>query len=118
LVESEGRTKDERSMIAAIINNRLAINMPLQLDATLTYVTGRGSSELTKTDLKMDSPYNTYVYRGLPPTPISNPGKESINAVLDPLPNDYLFYLHDNKGNIYYAKTFEEHVINKNKYLR
>jgi UPF0755 protein len=118
LVESEGRNYTERKMIAGIIENRLKINMLLQLDATLTYVTGRGSSELTLKDLKMDSPYNTYVYKGLPPTPISNPGEESIKAVLSPTKNDYLFYLHDNSGNIYYAKTFEEHVKNKNKYLR
>lgn len=118
LVESEGRTYDERRMIAGIIDNRLEINMALQLDATLQYITGKGSAELTLKDLKTDSPYNTYVYRGLPPSPISNPGKESIEAVLNKKDNDYLFYLHDNKGQIYYAKTFEEHVRNKNKYLK
>jgi UPF0755 protein len=118
LLESEGRTFEERKMIASIIENRLSISMPLQLDASLQYVTGRGSSELTLKDLKMDSPYNTYVYKGLPPTPISNPGKESIEAALKPTKNDYLYYLHDKEGNIHYAKTFEEHVRNKNKYLK
>ncbi len=118
LIESEGRNKEERKMIAGIIENRLKIGMALQLDATLQYITGRGSAELTLKDLKIDSPYNTYVYRGLPPTPISSPGEESIKAALSPTKNDYLFYLHDSTGKIYYAKTFEEHVRNKNKYLK
>lgn len=118
LIESEGRTKDERKMIAGIIENRLKIGMALQLDATVQYITGRGSAELTIKDLKIDSPYNTYVYRGLPPTPISSPGEESIYAAMHVTKNDYLFYLHDNTGQIHYAKTFEEHVKNKNKYLK
>lgn len=118
LVEAEGRTKDERRIIAGIIENRLQINMPLQLDASLTYLTGRASSELTIKDLKMDSPFNTYVNTGLPPSPINNPGKESINAVLDPKDSDYLYYLHDKNGGIHYGKTYNEHLQNKNKYLR
>ncbi len=118
LVESEGRNYEERRMIVGVIDNRMEINMALQLDATLTYITGKGSSQLTLSDLKIDSPYNTYVYRGLPPTPISSPGKESIDAVLNKKDNDYLFYLHDKNGQIYYARTHDEHVRNKNKYLR
>ncbi len=118
LVEAEGRTKDERHMIAGIIENRLAINMPLQLDATLTYLTGRASNELTIKDLKMVSLFNTYTNKGLPPSPINNPGEESINAVLNPKDSSYLYYLHDKNGNIHYAKTYQEHLQNKNKYLR
>jgi len=118
LVESEGKTKDERHTVAGIIENRLKIDMPLQLDATLQYITGRGSSELSLKDLKINSEYNTYIYKGLTPTPISNPGEESILAAMNPTKNDYLFYLHDNNGQIYYAKTFDEHVKNKNKYLK
>ena len=117
LVESEGRSAEERRMISQIINNRIDKNMPLQLDATLTYLTGKGSSELTIKDLKIDSPYNTYVYKGLPPGPISNPGEESIFAAMNPEFNDFLFYLHDKDGKIHYAKTFKEHVKNKQKYL-
>ncbi len=118
LLESEGRNYEERKMIAGIIDNRLKIDMLLQLDATLTYITGRGSSQLTLTDLKINSPYNTYVNKGLPPTPISSPGLESINAAINKEPNDYLFYLHDKNGQIYYARSHDEHVRNKNKYLR
>lgn len=118
LVEAEGKNKQERQMIAGVIENRLNKNMPLQLDATLTYLTGKGSSQLTLNDLKIDSPYNTYVYKGLPPGPINNPGEESILAAMNPTKNDYIYYLHDKNGNIYYAKTFNEHVQNKNKYLK
>lgn len=118
LVESEGKTKEERHMIAGIIDNRLRIDMPLQLDATLTYITGRGSSQLTMSDLKNSSLYNTYVHKGLPPGPISNPGEESIRAAIEPKENDYYYYLHGKDGKIYYAKTFAEHVKNKDKYLR
>ncbi len=118
LLESEGRTKEERHIISGIIENRLKLGMPLQLDATLTYITGKESSELTLNDLKIDSKYNTYVYKGLPPAPISSAGEESIKAAMNPTPSDYLYYLHAADGSIYYAKTFDEHVKNKQKYLR
>lgn len=118
LIETEGKTKDERYMISGIIQNRLKINMPLQLDATLKYITGKGSSQLTLADLKINSPYNTYTNTGLPPKPIANPGKESMLAAMNPKENDYFYYLHGSDGKIHYAKTFAEHVSNKNKYLK
>lgn len=118
LIEAEGKTQKERQVIAGIIENRLAIGMPLQLDATLTYLTGKGSSQLTQSDLKIDSPYNTYVYKGLPPGPINNPGEESIRAAMDPTESKYLFYLHGKDGQIYYAVTYAEHLRNKNNYLK
>ena len=73
LVEAEGKNKDEREMIAGIINNRIDVGMPLQLDATLTYLTNHGTSQITQADLKNPSLYNTYVHVGLPPGPINNP---------------------------------------------
>lgn len=118
LVEAEGKNKDERKMIAGIIQNRLAINMPLQLDATITYLTNKGTSQITQSDLKIDSPYNTYLYKGLPPGPINNPGEESIISAMNPTKSDYLYYLHDKNEQIHYAKTYAEHLANKNKYLR
>jgi UPF0755 protein len=118
LVEAEGKNKDERRMIAGIIENRLAINMPLQLDATITYLTNRGTSQITQSDLKINSPYNTYLYKGLPPGPINNPGAESIQAAMNPTKSGYLYYLHAPNEQIYYAKTYQEHLNNKNKYLR
>ena len=78
----------------------------------------KGSLELTVDDLHSDSPYNTYTHRGLPPTPISNPGISTLTAALYHETSPYLYYLSDNNGVIHYAKTFEEHKLNKDRYLR
>jgi len=91
--------------------------MPLQVDASFKYINGKGTKDLTLADLKIDSPYNSYLYKGLPPTPISNPGLDSIVATLTPIKTDYLYFLTDKEGNMHYAKTFSEHVFNKQKYL-
>ncbi|OGZ45620.1 MAG: hypothetical protein A3C84_02340 [Candidatus Ryanbacteria bacterium RIFCSPHIGHO2_02_FULL_48_12] len=117
MLEEEARTYEDRRMIAGIIQNRIRANIPLQIDATLMYVTGRGTHLLTEEDLNLDSPYNTYEYKGLPIGPISSPGLESIRAALDPAKSDYLYYLSDKDGRIYYSKTFEEHKAKKLKYL-
>lgn len=118
LVEAEGRTKEERGIIAGIIENRLNKNIPLQLDATITYLTGHASSEITLKDLRINSPYNTYLKKGIPSAPINNPGKESILAVMHPTTTNYLYYLHDKNGIIHYATTYTEHLKNKIKYIR
>lgn len=118
LLELEGKTKEDRAMISDIIYRRLEKNMPLQLDAPFLYFMNKASLELTKEDLFAESPYNTYRKKGLPPTPICNPGIDSIYAALHPIQNEYLYYLSDKNGKIYFAKTFDEHKINKNKYLK
>ncbi len=105
-------------MIAGILLNRLEKGMLLQVDAPFVYLLGKESKDLTVEDLKLDNPYNTYVYKGLPPGPIGNPGLQAIEAALSPTQNEYLFYLHDNDGDIHYAKTFAEHVKNKKNYLK
>jgi UPF0755 protein len=105
-------------IIAGIVKKRLELGMPLQVDATLEYERGKGSSDLTIKDLQADSPYNTYTNKGLPPTPISNPGTVALLAALHPKQTPYLYYLTDAKGNFHYAKTFEEHKRNKALYLR
>ena len=92
--------------------------MLLQVDAPFLYILGKESSELTRTDLAIDSPYNTYRYKGLSPTPIGNPGLASIEAALTPKDSPYLYYLHDEDGSIYYARTYQEHLQNIRKYLR
>ncbi len=117
IIEKEASGDDDRAVISGILWRRIAIGMPLQVDATLTYITGRDSSELTLTDLGKDSPFNTYRNKGLPPAPISNPGILSILAALEPVESNYLYYLHDENGMIHYAKTFEEHKKNKALYL-
>jgi len=125
LVEREGRTSTDRPIIAGIFLNRLRRNWPLQVDATLQYALGYQQrektwwkKELTDEDKKFDSPYNTYLNSGLPPTPIANPGLEAINAVIYPQVTDYMFYLHDKTGVAHYAKTIEEHLKNIRAYLQ
>lgn len=116
----EREANDETSMrrVSGILHNRLSANMPLQVDATLTYFLKKTSAELTIDDLAVDSPYNTYLYKGLPPTPIANPGIMAIDATLNPIKSDDYFYLTGDDGYFYYAKTFEEHVRNKKLYLK
>jgi UPF0755 protein len=119
IIEEEARTEESRRMIAGILWKRLSIGMPLQVDAAFAFVNGKkASSDLTLDDLKIDSPYNTYVNKGLPPGPISNPGLDSILATVTPIPSQYFFYLTDKSGAMRYAVTHDEHVANKNKYLR
>lgn len=118
IIEREAKDAESKHLVSGILHNRLKEGMPLQVDATLDYLLDKESSELTIDDLKLDSPYNTYVYRGLPPTPISNPGLEAIEAVLNPTESTYLYYLTAPDGTFYYAESFEEHKRNKARYLR
>jgi UPF0755 protein len=117
IVENEARTIESRRIIAGILWKRLSMKMPLQVDSTFSYINGKNTYDLTLDDLKIDSPYNTYLYRGLPPTPISNPGLDAINATVNPTETKYLYFLSSKSGNMYYAKTFEEHKKNKELYL-
>lgn len=117
IVEKEAATSTDRQIIAGIIWQRLKNGMPLQVDATLGYVLDKGTFQLTTDDLKLDSLYNTYVYKGLPPTPIANPGIDSIEAALYPRETKNVYYLSDKNGKVYYAKTFQEHQQNRENYL-
>jgi UPF0755 protein len=117
ILEKEARTENTRRMIADILWRRLEIGMPLQVDASFMYLLDKGSAALTLDDLKIDSPYNTYKYKGLPPGPIANPGLASILAATKPLKNKYWFYLSDKDGNMHYAETFEGHKLNKERYI-
>ncbi|RJQ35923.1 endolytic transglycosylase MltG [Candidatus Microgenomates bacterium] len=123
LVEREAKLAKDRPLVASVILNRYDISMPLQIDATIQYALGFQKSEntwwkkaLTITDLKIDSPYNTYLHTGLPPTPIANPGFEVINSVVNPAQTDYLYYISDSTGQNHYAKTLNEHNANIKKY--
>lgn len=116
MVEREARYPEDRPLVASVIFNRLAIDMPLQLDATVQYALGYQPSEqtwwkqaLTLNDLTFDSPYNTYVYPGLPPGPIANPGIDVITAVYQAPDTDYLYYISDSSGHNHYAKDLDEH---------
>ncbi|MDP2676747.1 MAG: endolytic transglycosylase MltG [bacterium] len=118
IIEREAFDGDDGRIISGILWKRLEQDYPLQVDAVLSYVTGRGSFELSIDDLNIDSPYNVYKRLGLPPTPISNPGLEAIEAAIFPEESDYWYYLHDAEGQAHYAKTFEEHKENKTRYLK
>ena len=117
LIEDEAATMKDRKLVSGILWKRLSIGMPLQVDATLRYVTGKGSHELSQDDLLHDGAYNTYTRKGLPPTPINNPGLDAIDAALYPENSPYFFYLSDKDGRIHYAKDFEEHKQNRLRYL-
>ena len=125
LVEREGRSAQDRPIIAGILLKRLKNNWPLEVDATLQYALGYQAADktwwkkyLTDEDKKLNSPYNTYLNTGLPPTPICNPGLESINAAIYPTDSDYWYYIHDTTGQVHYAKTLQEHNANIAKYLQ
>jgi len=118
ILEREANDEVSMRMVAGILLDRLKIGMALQVDATLYYLLGKESAELTSEDLEIDSSFNTYLYPGLPPSPIGSPGHMAIMAVLNPTPSPYLYYLTDSEGNFYYAETFEQHKDNKIKYLR
>lgn len=110
IVEREALFDVDRPLIAAVFLHRLRLGMPLQSCATIEYVIGERKPFLTETDTQIDSPYNTYVHKGLPPGPISNPGMKSIMAVLDAQPTDYLFFVADKDGHHRFSKTYEEHL--------
>ena len=98
LVEREARLDKERSDVASVIYNRLDKNMKLQIDATVQYALGEVKERLYNSDLKVQSPYNTYLNEGLPPGPIASPGNASLKAALNPNQTDYLFYVASAKG--------------------
>ncbi|NTW15426.1 MAG: endolytic transglycosylase MltG [Candidatus Moranbacteria bacterium] len=116
IVETEVRTDADRGVVADLFLRRIALGMPLQSDATVRYALGETKVKHSLKDIAVDSPYNTYANKGLPPGPISNPGLSSIRAVLDPTPNRYLYFLNNPEtGETVFAETFEEHIANKAK---
>lgn len=118
ILEKEALTPEDKKIVSGILWKRLETGMLLQVDAVFAYIIDKKSSDLTLDDLKIDSPYNTYLYKGLPPAPICNPGIESIEAALNPTSSSYWYYLSDKNLNIHFAKNFDEHKLNKAKYLR
>ncbi|MFI3158409.1 MAG: endolytic transglycosylase MltG [Methylococcaceae bacterium] len=118
IVEKEVRTAGSMGNVADIFLKRLAINMALQADSTVNYVIHGTDPSVSLDDTKIDSPYNTYKYPGLPPGPISSPSLNALTAVFHPIHNEYYYFLTTDTGEIYYAKTFEEHVRNKWEYLK
>lgn len=118
IIEREANSPESMKMVSGILQNRLRDNMPLQVDASVEYILDKPLAELTPEDLQSDTPYNTYLNRGLPPTAIGNPGLTAIMAVIDPTPSPYFFYITDTDGTFHYAETFDEHRLNIARYLR
>ncbi len=117
LEKEASRNMEEKKVISGILWKRIEIDMALQVDATLKYITGKGSAQLTHKDLQTDFPYNTYTNKGLPPGPIGNPGLVAMKAAAQPTKSSYLYYMHDLKGNVYYGGTYQKHLENIRNHL-
>jgi UPF0755 protein len=118
IVEREVRSPEDMKLVAGIFYTRMKIGMALQADSTVNYVTGKDDPAVTLEDSRIDSLYNTYRNLGLPPGPISNPGMNAIMAVLEPTDSDFLYFLTTSEGEVKYARTFDEHIANKYRYLK
>jgi UPF0755 protein len=118
IVEGEAVYDDERPIIAGVYYNRLKRRMKLQADPTVWFVVSDSSRRLTRNSLKVDSPYNTYLYYGLPPGPINNPGRRAILAALYPEQHNYIYFVADYNGRHRFAKNYEEHQKNVRLYRK
>ena len=118
LLEKEVKTFEDKKIVSGILWKRLENNIPLQVDATITYITGKKTTKISKRETEIDSPYNTYKYAGLPLGPICNPGLESIKAAIYPKFTPYWYYLSTPEGKTIFSKTLKEHNIAKAKYLK
>lgn len=118
ILEKELTSTSDRAKAADLFWRRMKIGMGLNADSTILYALGRDGGSVSLDDLKVDSPYNTYINRGLPPGPINNPSVDAIKAAIYPVANGYLYYLSGKDGTTYFATTLEEHNQNKAKYLK
>lgn len=122
IIEKETSVDDERTLVASVFVNRLRKGMKLQTDPTVIYAITKGKKDLerllNRKDLKIDSPYNTYKYYGLPPAPICNPGKASISAAANPEISNYLYFVADGNGGHNFAKSLQEHNNNVNRWKK
>ncbi|MEI6553004.1 MAG: endolytic transglycosylase MltG [bacterium] len=118
ILEEEVKSPEDRKLVADLLWRRIANGMALQVDSTLGYINGKKSADLTQSDLATDSLYNTYKNKGLPPSPISNPGLDAIEAAISPTHNDFMFFLTGNDGKTYFSKTYAEHLNFKRLYIR
>jgi UPF0755 protein len=121
IVEKETAANDERPVVASVYLNRLQRRMALDADPSVIYaalLAGRYQGTIYHSDLQFDSPYNTYKYPGLPPGPIANPGRASLQAAMHPAQTDYLFFVSDNNGHHRFARTLDEHSHNVALYRR
>lgn len=113
IIQKEMNGASDQKIAAGVFFNRMAYDIQLASDATVNYATGVGKARNSYSDLEIDSPYNTYKYKGLPPGPICNPGESAILAVLYPTDTNYFYFLHDAAGNVYWARNGVEHNANR-----
>ncbi|MFJ3386560.1 MULTISPECIES: endolytic transglycosylase MltG [unclassified Lysinibacillus] len=118
LLEREATAQTDRETIASVFYNRIEQGMPLQTDPTVLYALGSHKDRVLYKDLEVDNAYNTYKNKGLPPGPIAGAGKTSIEAVLNPSKTDYLYFLADKKGVNHFSKTYDEHLLKVDKYIK
>lgn len=118
IIEEEVRTSEDQRIVSGILWKRVEADMPLQVDASFSYLFGKTSAEVTLDDIATDSPYNTYKFKGLPPGPITNPGLRAIEAALEPIETDYWYYLSGDDGTTHYAETYEGHLENRERYIQ
>lgn len=116
IIEKEARNSEDRRKISSVLWNRLEIDMALQVDVTFLYTIGKGTFDLTKADLASDSPYNTYVNKGLPPTPIGSPSLDALLAAAQPADTNFLFFMADLQGVTHFCRTHSCHEANKRRY--
>lgn len=117
IIKGEVRTDEDRKIVSGIFWKRLKEGKALQSCATLAYITGENKKQYSEADTKIQSPYNTYLYKGLPPTPISNPGLSAITAAIYPAETPYNYFLSDPEtGETIFSKTYKEHTANKTRY--
>jgi len=114
MLEKEVNTAEDMAKVAAVIYGRLKKKMPLQVDATVRYALDKWTEPLTADDLKVDSPFNTRVVKGLPPAPVSNPGVMAINAALNPADVVFLYYITDKDGETHFTASYDEFLEIKN----
>jgi len=118
IIEGEAIYDSERSIISAVYHNRIKIGMKLQADPTVQYIIDDGPRRLLNKDLRIKSPYNTYIYQGLPPGPINSPGKQSLIAALSPQDNDYLYFVAKGDGYHTFSRNEKEHERAKRAFQR
>ncbi len=119
IIEKETGRASDRPLVAAVFLNRLKLKMPLQTDPTVIYGIGpQFDGNLRKADLRKDSPYNTYMRKGLPPTPIAMPSKESLIAAINPAPSDAIYFVARGDGSSHFSKTLKEHESAVDQYQR
>ncbi|WP_327392428.1 endolytic transglycosylase MltG [Streptomyces sp. NBC_01186] len=109
IVQAEAGNPQDMAKVARVIENRLKIDMPLQMDSSINYALGRSTLNTTRADTRIRSPYNTYRHKGLPPTPINNPGSEALKATKNPAKGDWLFFVTVKTGDTRFTADYKQH---------